>query len=229
MSDIVPADDAPTLPALRPDDLTLVQEIAYVGSITQACKNLGLTRREASNRLKRPEVKRALDQIIGKDDVEYAKRELSLLTGEVGKTIEDVLNAEMTKQVIISCPKCGHGFTHSVQVIAYATKLKAAETLMKFSKLLQPSVKVDMDATVNHRVTVEMTTPQRLALEKLHRGQAIPGYMYAELEKLARLDNFELPPNPGAPKRLNAAPEVVEGDYREVSDDDIETDTSEQQ
>lgn len=202
---------------LDPQDVNLLSEIAITGSVAKAAQNLGLSSRQARNRLKRPEVSAEYEKMFGMEEVQNAHREIQLLAGStIADIIEEIRDAEETKNFNVTCPHCNRTFATAVKVIAYSTKLRAAEFMARVTKLINNDAKVTVDGKTEHHSTnlnITMTTPQALALQRLRDGVGVPDYMYNELRQLAAQAHFELPPNPGSGV-------VVEGEYSALDSDE---------
>ena len=195
------------LPAIRdvnglsPVENSLLQEIALTGSWEQAADHLNMTRRAARNVLALPHVKAQYDVMFGEEE-ELTRRELSILSSEIPALIEQVKDAETSKQV--TCPHCKKSFT--ITLISWATKLKAVEMLSKMTGFLTDRKQVEVKGGVTN-ISVQLSSIEYLALQQLRMGLPVPAHIYAGLQ--GKVPASDLPPMPA-----NSA--IIEGTFTEL-------------
>jgi hypothetical protein len=126
----------------------------------------------------------------------------------------------MFKNVPVVCPSCGHKHTVSVQMIDHATRMKAADTLLKVSGIMKDQRSVKLEATMT-RIDVSFSGDEYLAYERLKRGFGVPPHVYDRLSEKAAQMNIELPPN----KDTGMS---IEGQYRVVEEEPDAADTAQQ-
>ena len=187
----------------------LIQEIAILGSWEKAADSLGMTRRQVRALFKKEPFKLAYDELFDAEDLETTKRELTLAASDVASIYEEAKNAEMTKRVQATCPKCTHKFDVLVTVANWATRLKAGDTLLKITGLLQDRKNVKVEGTVGV-VNVHLSAEEMLALQRLKMGLDVPEHIYRRLEETSRAGRFDLPARPT---------QVVEGEFRAVQEE----------
>ena len=195
------------LPAIRdvnglsPVENSLLQEIALTGSWEQAADHLNMTRRAARNVLALPHVKAQYDVMFGEEE-DLTRRELSILSSEIPALIEQVKDAETSKQV--TCPHCKKSFT--ITLISWATKLKAVEMLSKMTGFLTDRKQVEVKGGITN-ISVQLTSTEYLALQQLRMGVPVPAHIYAALQ--GKVPASDLPPMPA-----NSA--IIEGSFTEL-------------
>lgn len=176
-------------------DLTqrrLLSEIVMTGSWQQAADNCGVDRRTVRRMFKDPAFKAEYDALFDLEEVKTTERELNLVADDVGRLLEEASNAELTKNVAATCPKCSHKFNIMVKVMDMANKIRAAEVLMKYRGQLrdQRSVKVEGNVSVQH---VHWSFRDVMVMEKLRLGLPVPDQAYREVLAKAEQAGLSLP------------------------------------
>lgn len=173
----------------------LLSEIVLTGSWEQAAKNCGIDRRTVRRMFKEPAFKEAYDELYDVEEIRATERELNLVSDDVAKIFEEAKDAELTKQVQVTCPSCKHRFNWQVKVIDFATKLRAGEILMKYRGYLkdQRSVKVEGSVQVEH---VVWDMRDYMVMERLKLGLPVPEQAYLAYADKAKKAGITPPPMP---------------------------------
>lgn len=192
----------------------VLQEIAVHGDFKKAAANTGLTANKIRRMLQTdPQFKAAFDSLFSPDDLKATESELQLAVQDVAEIFNDAKNAELYKTIDVTCPcGCGHTFKEQVKNTDWATKLRAAESLAKMTRLWKDQKNIKVEGAV---ALVNMTPAQYLALMAIRQGRSIPDHVYQQLREFDRDGSLNLPANPAPPVRT----EAVEGTFRVVPDE----------
>lgn len=187
----------------------VLQEIAIHGDFKKAAANTGLTPTKIRRMLQTdPQFREAYNQMFSVDDLKATESELQLAVQDVAEIFNEAKNAELFKSIRVTCPHCNESFDVDVKNTDWATKLRAAESLAKMTRLWKDQKSVEVKGNVTHLV---MTPDLMVALMALRAGRHIPDHTYNELQNFDRDGSLNLPPNPAG----NAP---VEGTFRVVEE-----------
>lgn len=192
----------------------VLQEIADHGDFKKAAANTGMTPAKIRRMLQtEPQFKEAFDQLFSPDDLKATESELQLAVQDVAEVFNDAKNAELVQSKTVTCPcGCDHTFSVSFKSADWATKLRAAESLAKMTRLWKDQKNIKVEGSV---ALVNMTPDQYLALQAVRMGRPIPDHVYQSLREFDRDGSLKLPPNPAQPVRN----ESVDATFRVVEDD----------
>lgn len=202
------------------EERRLLSEIGIKGSWREAARSLGIDPRRIQRMFNNDAFKKEYDSLFP-HDTKVVERELNFVSKDAAVILEEVRDAELNKTVHAQCPQCGKKFDVFVRVIDYVTKMRALEIMLKTMGLMKDTKSVKVEGQVTH-VNIKLSTAQMLAMQALDRGLPVNPQIYRELESLAATGAFELPPLP--PPRG-----FVDAEFREVKEEDDETDTSGEQ
>lgn len=195
----------------------LLQEIAVVGNWKEAGENLGMTARQVRTAFHQEAFKQKYDTLFTAEEIEITRRELAMTSGNIAEVLEAAKDAELMKKVRPTCPSCGTRFDFVVAVANWASRLKAVEILAKMTKLLNDDKNIKVEGTI---ANVHMGPDEFLALKRLQMGLPVPEHVYRRLLDIGSVNNMPIPPNPVNDSGYR---NVIEGDYKEVPNEDRTT------
>ena len=167
-------------------------ELVGTGSAKQALSNVDRDDQALRRWMKEPDFKRKYDEVI-KANIDYLKSGLNNTAAEkVTAVFEEALEAQRPITVKEECPECGHRFTTQVSVDNWATRLKAAETLLKVAGVLKEEKKVD----ITHMR--QLSAAEQSALIAYRHGTYLPPHMVDRLKELGYIEGEYRVLPPGA-------------------------------
>jgi len=180
-------------------------ELVGTGSAKQALANVDRDDSALRRWMKEPSFKKKYDEVI-KDNIDYLKLGLHNTAAEkIAVVFEEALEAQRPITVKEECPECGHRFTTQVSVDNWATRLKAAETLLKVAGVLKEEKKVD----ITH--TRQLSAAEQSALIAHRHGSYLPPHMVDRLRELGYIEGEYRVIPPGA-LLLGEASEAADAD-----------------
>jgi hypothetical protein len=182
----------------------VLQEIAIQGNWRRAAETLKIDPRRVRTMFKNPAFKEQYDNFFDADEVRVTERELNLSADDAAWVFEEAKNAELQKKIKVTCPDCGHKFDEFVKVADHATRLRAAETLLKMRGLLKDNRSVKVEGRVEH---VHWDYHEQLILQKLDLKLPVPRMVFEQVEQKAKLAGMELPEP------------IFEGEYHVIEND----------
>jgi len=177
-----------------------------------ACKAVGIHPSKVYRWLRQdPAFRAAYDRLFG-DTTSTMRRYLDSLTPKAGQVYEEALDATQQKEMEVTCPACGTAFSVEAQLPDWNAKLRAAEVVLKASRLLKDVRQVE-------ETRVALTFPQAIALAAYRAGREIPPHMEAELREMGALPSMETRALP-APDSIDAIVQEIEDEAEETGEDE---------
>jgi len=222
------AEDSLTSRALAERDasgLTLLQRktlgaLAICPNPRDALAEAGITSNQLTYWLRGNKAFRKAYDDLYSDAVKAGRSILSTLLPKAAETLGDALDADKPLKVDVVCPECEHGFTTLVEAPNWATRMRASEDILKREGELAEHVK--HGGVVGH---VHLL-PDQLARLAIEAGQDVPPSVIEELKQRGLAPNTPSTSTPGQSEQPppdhtgTDAPEVVDGETREVPDDE---------
>lgn len=122
---------------------------------------------------------------------------MTALLPRVGEVMQEGLDADSYETVDVSCPDCGYKFKEQVRGPAWAVRLRIVEDILKHKGLL--AQKVDISGQIEHQ-HIALTAEEYILLQRIRRfgpDKAPPGFI----------------------EELRQRSVIVEGEFREVSEE----------
>ena len=157
-----------------------LQNLLETGSWRKACQALDppiTVRRVRGWLAEDPVFSAALDNLVGLD-LDTTKKDLDALAAEAPGVYGDAIEAERGVRVKAKCPKCGHEFRVETMRPDWRIRLKGAETLLKYRKLLTETKEIK-GGTIN----LHLTGDEAMAVLALQAGKAVPEAVLARLRE----------------------------------------------
>lgn len=171
------------------------------GSWREAARAIGITPKTVLRWLKNdPAFAHAYDNLFDSTS-NTIKKYLDHLTLRAAEVYDEALDASAEKKELTTCPSCGHRFEVSIVVPEWQARLRAADTVMKSTRLLTDVKQIE---TKNIRMTWE----EALALAAYRAGKPIPPALEERLRTAGLLAE-------AAPSR-----DTIEGEAYEIDSPD---------
>jgi len=165
-----------------PDGLMLVQrqwlqELLVHGSWRKACTVLQIKERRVRGWLDRDTAfNAAYDNLISPDDTKFTKREMEVMSGRAAGMYDEALDAERGRKIKAACPDCGKEFEVGYTVPDWRIRLRAGDTILRASKILQETKEIK--GTI---FDIHLTGDEAIALLAIRAGKPVPEAARAKL------------------------------------------------
>jgi hypothetical protein len=114
------------------------------------------------------------------------KHRASTLLPQAGELMKEGLEAEQYVEADCQCPDCGHKFKTPVAIPAWNVRLRIMENIQKLHGLLGTTVKVEGKIEQVH--TLELTTDDYIAIQRIKRGMEVPPDVYQSLRERGAIE-----------------------------------------